>query len=163
MSPQQNKLEIKHIAPFLPYGLNCYAMGEMVDGTEYDDEPIPKLFELNGILKTGISIRYKKELELIDIIDFIPILHPLSDLTKDKKFIQLINEELICGAWKFEQDDWTTSIKTSNNKSELLVVQGEIAAECDFIFYQFMIEHHYDVFGLIDQGLAGDINKIKNA
>lgn len=136
------KLELKHLASFLPYELRGIF-------TIYNTEQTVR----------SLSVIYiNRELEYRH---FKPILRPLSDLTKDDKFSELINEELICGAWKFVHDDWTTSIQTSNNQHTLLIIQNEVAPECTVLFFNYMIENHYDVFGLIEKGLAIDINTIE--
>jgi len=154
-------LEKHHVAAYFPYGLEGYVMGETVEGTEYDENPIPKLFTVHAIFQDNqLSVICDGIKEIVELSDFFPHLRPLSELTKDEKFIQMIDEELICGAWKFVQDDWTTSIKTSDNRHTLLILQGEVAPDCDLFYYQFMIENKYDVYGLIPAKLAYDINTV---
>ena len=88
-----------------------------------------------------------------------PMLIPLSKLTKDEKFIDLINEELICGAWKFEEDDIVISIVTTEGTRDLISVMGEVSYECPYMIYKYLVENHYDIHNLIEQGQA--IDKIK--
>lgn len=144
-------LELKHLAPYLPYELNC----QTVDKGEVVISKLNAAYSDNSYSFMNI-VESEKGFE-----DIKPILRPLSDLTKDDKFSELINEELICGAWKFVHDDWTTSIQTSNNQHTLLIIQNEVAPECTVLFFNYMIENHYDVFGLIEQGLAIDINTLE--
>jgi hypothetical protein len=119
-------LELKHLAPYLPYGLKGnYEVSEVVPSAK---------FELR-----------KKELRT-DNIDFFlsyakPILRPLSDLTKEievngKKFIPI--EEL-------DMDISFTSDLL------FLVTYGDV---------EKLLEWHFDVFELIQKGLAVDINTI---
>ena len=54
-----------------------------------------------------------------------------------------------------------TIIQTSNNQHTLLIIQNEVAPECTVLFFNYMIENHYDVFGLIEQGLAIDFNTLE--
>ena len=136
------KLELKHLAPYLPYKLKA------VDYFE--------------------DMKLEREIVPSNIMAFVegdtkakPILRPLSEITKDSDFIRLINEELYCDDWEFVVDSWTTLIQLSNN-SLLLVIQNEVAPECCLLFYDYMIEKHFDVFGLIENGLAIDINTLKN-
>ena len=136
------KLELKHLAPYLPYKLKA------VDYFE--------------------DMKLEREIVPSNIMAFVegdtkakPILRPLSEITKDSDFIRLINEELYFDDWEFVVDSWTTLIQLSNN-SLLLVIQNEVAPECCLLFYDYMIEKHFDVFGLIENGLAIDINTLKN-
>jgi hypothetical protein len=148
------KLELKHLAPYLPYELyfmrlELICLDRTVTPVIWSNEKEFVRTQLNPVTINGFKYEENKL-----------ILQPLSDLTKDKKFIQLIDEELICGSWKFMKDDWTTSICTTENNHTLLIIQGEIAPECSVLFYNYMIKNHYDVFGLIDQNLAIDINTL---
>ena len=61
-----------------------------------------------------------------------PILRPLSDLTED----------LLCISW----------IENIQDK--------ELGAECPYDVWQVLFANHFDVFGLIEKGLAIDINTL---
>lgn len=113
------KLELKHLAPYLPYGVMC----------ELQDQGETKQAKLCGAYSDN-SYAFFDTVESEHGYDSIkPILRPLSDLTKEiehngKKFIPI----------------QITRNYTDENVSYKL---------CDKLF-----EWHFDVFGLIDQGLA---------
>jgi len=129
------KLELKHIAPYLPYGLRTVN------------------FNTNGLIDRPLF----SEVIPANILGFIDgsteskiILRPLSDLQ---------NKEL---------DFW---IEFGNKLDELsteyliesLVEKTFYAKDIHFSFkvYETLFEMHFDVFGLIPQGLAIDINTLK--
>ena len=127
------KLELKHLAPYLPYKLKGnYEVSEVVPSAK---------FELRN-----------KELRT-DNIDFFlnyakPILLPLSDLTKEievngDKFIPHIK---LGGRPNLKDYDIEYLSKNIDNMSYGLVSK--------------LIEWHFDVFGLIEKGLAIDINTL---
>ena len=127
------KLELKHLAPYLPYKLKGnYEVSEVVPSAK---------FELRS-----------KDLRT-DNIDFFlnyakPILRPLSDLTKEievngDKFIPHIK---LGGRPNLKDYDIEYLSKNIDNMSYGLVSK--------------LIEWHFDVFGLIQKGLAIDINSL---
>lgn len=135
------ELELKHLAPYLPYEL-------IVEDLQFDFR-----VKLMGIKKPNEDMRFHKLMELssfkkIDIM-YKPILRPLSDLTKEiehngKKFIPM-------NGFFREASEIL--------KKELEITRGKIMPE--FLSYQIvskLFEWHFDVFGLIDEGLAIDIN-----
>lgn len=137
------KLELKHLAPYLPYELQiktAYGIKTMVS------------------LSTTV-INYDLELEAYwDFIkDIKPILRPLSDLTKEiehngEKFvpIEILNKMLFTKHSKLEYYDsefcngailFSTKIAGFN----ILSINEKL---------QKLIEWHFDIFGLIEKGLA---------
>ena len=112
------ELELKHLAPYLPYGLKGnYEVSEVVPSAK---------FELRN-----------KELRT-DNIDFFlsfakPILRPISDLKKNE--------------FPFKLGTYTQNFKFTLENTE-------------YQFIERMIELHFDVFGLIEKGLAIDINTL---
>ena len=128
------KLEIKHLAGYLPYGLN----------TKY---------QLSGVI--GLITEQRDEVRdkklTSDNCDFVlkfckPILRPLSDLD--------IHE-----------------FRSNKNYPDLEVSQGSIDKlfkieigndlQCfDISIFEYLFERHFDIYGLIENGLAIDINTI---
>jgi len=145
------ELNSKHLAPYLPFGLEGSAMGELVEGTEYDEKPIPKLFVVHALFSDyQLSVICDGEKEMISLSDFFPHLRPLSDLQNK------------------ESDYWIefgTKIDELNTEYliESLVNKTFYAKDIHFAFkvYQVLVEMHFDVFGLIEQGLAIDINTLQ--
>lgn len=153
------KLELKHLVPYLPYGVEiykwdagyekpvnkCHLIG--IDGNEiivssYDFKSIhcgEKIFT-RPKMNTSLSITKL-------------VLRPLSDLTEEiehngKKFKPL---DIISEIFDYNDEwfGWDTFIKTYNMKM------------IDYDVIVKLIEWHFDVFGLIDAGLAININTIK--
>lgn len=152
------KLEIKHLAPYLPYGLKVKNENRTykiitINGFYFSkSELILNSIELNG----GIS---SKEIK--------PILRPLSDLTKEIKyglstyaFIDLF-EMGDCDGCIFEFEHG--NIKTIKSISS--IAQNSSYHDINYLPHavvNMMVEYHFDVFGLIDAGLAIDINTLTN-
>jgi len=118
------KLELKHIAPYLPYKLKAKQFGKTL-------EMVCQPHKDNHIALFAILVNTQAK----------PILRPLSDLTKEiehngKKFVPL--------------DRLTSRGFALANYRKL--PYGDI---------EKLFEWHFDVFGLIDQGLATDINQLK--
>jgi hypothetical protein len=135
------ELELKHLAPYLPYGL------KMINTK-------PGRQAYNIITKTTL-----KKIEIMDFencyflwfLNRKPILRPLSDLTKEIE----INGEKFVPINQFYREERNLLEK------ELSVTNGNLI--CEFLSYKIMIklfEWHFDVFGLIPTGLAIDINTI---
>lgn len=153
------KLELKHLAPYLPYKLKCLAQGE--------DK---KVFDIQGITDfTDVDLHEKGRTvnEQYDIEDVFPILRPLSDLTKEievngEKFIPskiLANEYLNTSYWG--SNTIGSGILNKDGKMQnLCFIGNEIIGECPYMIYEKLCEWHFDVFGLIEKGLAIDINTL---
>jgi hypothetical protein len=117
------KLELKHLAPYLPYGLNCY--NEMHKRKEI----------LNIVIKDGI-----KECTVSHLFDYYfykikPILRPLSDLTK-------------------------AELKAIEYPSKLRLIHDLKYGYVQYYIMQELFKKKVDVFGLIEKGLAIDINTL---
>lgn len=116
------KLELKNLAPYLPYGLKIKSMNDIVY-TMCD--------------KGGLS-----NLAIADLIDnpelYTPILRPLSDY---EKFEQIV-AEMTC----YEMG----MIDENANHSKMI----------SYLTVELMFKYHIDVFNLIPQGLAIDINTL---
>lgn len=138
------KIELKHIIPYLPYGLNV-----MFDN------------KLTGIL-SGIRPNLLTELIVMEELDnntpiyknwclgdTKPILKPLSSLKSDKGFIR-----------KFGGDN-PNNLRMCNLDIDDLINNG-LEFETYYGYYEWLIENHFDVFGLIENNLAIDINTLKN-
>lgn len=144
------ELEIKHIAYYLPYGLEGYAMGEHVEGTEYDENPIPKLFTVHALFSDNqLSVICDGKKEMIALSDFFPHLRPLSDLQ---------NKEL--DLWI----EFGTKIDELNTDYliEALVNGTFYAKDLCFAFrvYEVLHEMKFDIHWLIPSKLAIDINTL---
>lgn len=139
------KLELKHLAPYLPYGLKMTRNGF--------------IGELKSIKSDGtITVSCSDWFENINDGNFYkPILRPLSDLRTAKLFDNYGDEKLTAieefdGNWDLGQYDWVLTEVSYGKQLERLL-------ELSYNVIDKLIEHHFDVFGLIDNGLAIDINQ----
>jgi hypothetical protein len=161
------KLGIKHLAPYLPYGLK----GSWTETFEIET--------LIGFCEDEVITN----VEQFPLKDFKPILRPLSDLTKeigcnDIKFIPL--EELAKLFYyksrsKYETTHFNRARETFNHIPPTYTVNCCVENDSNrYMYYsinkdmelnnynvvQRLLEFHFDVFGLIEKGLAIDINTL---
>lgn len=108
------KLEIKHLAPYLPYGLKCYYPEKLPFSEFFEKKVEQHTAEMGVISMMGVLKGFSK-----------PILRPLCELDVDDEV----------------------------NTPEYL--QG-----CCYSYVQKLLSEHFDVFGLIEKGLAIDINTL---
>lgn len=121
------KLELKHLAGYLPYGLKYYTKSRINDK--------------NGFAKLNASC-----INHVLNNQFKPILRPLLDLDIHK-------------------------MRSNNNYPALEVFQSDVdflfklnqcwdAQTFDYTIFEYLLKEHFDIFGLIKQGLAIDINTL---
>jgi hypothetical protein len=125
------KLELKHLAPYLPYGLQLQLHGDFPI-REGEKNIIHKIYEMK-------PSHIPKALEWETIK---PILRPLSDLTKEYP----INNIKEGGFLDAEDVDY---------------IQQKPRGHYKLYQAMYLFGHHFDVFGLIEAGLAIDINTIE--
>jgi hypothetical protein len=138
------ELELKHIAPYLPYGLK---------GT--DNESIYTLKfglweHISATLECGRSIGFNF-LET-DFFSIKPILRPLSDLTKEieiegKKFVPI---KILKNEYFVKEIDFFDVF--NSNEAEIGIYMKSIdytIMPALYSVYQKLFEWHFDVFGLI--------------
>jgi hypothetical protein len=126
------KLEARHVMPYVVYGLKMKS---------HLTNEIWTLQPKNFANDWKFSFTSK------------PILRPLSDLTKEiiDEFQKYYNQESydkdIIDLFCYE------NTQTDENIEDLLVTK--LPYEC----VEYMFKNHYDVFGLIEKGLAIDFNE----
>ena len=141
------KLELKHLAPYLPYDLKCdifFAQQSM--GTCVWRIRILDCFYLDKL---------KNNLEFIQ-----PILLPLSDLTKEievngEKFVPI---DILSGETYYDYE--LTKSNKLVEKDEKNIVILKCIDVYPYWIVQKLLQWHFDIFGLIDKGLAIDINTL---
>ncbi len=164
------KIELKHLAPYLPYGLKVQYEG-IINGKEISqyDKDFRKnnpsnddwLFDYKPITEIkGLKIAEIKELKLYkgywkiyagvyrgglksfyNGIGFKPLLRPLSGLYKTDGFS--LSKMITHG---YHNSFW-----------------GKEKFSVNHLYYHdllILLEWHFDVYGLIEQGLAIDINTL---
>lgn len=158
------KLQIKHIAPYLPYGLKCQLnrLGVFNLDEEY---PIPHndICEITNLVKVGndweveISGSGDCSFGMIGLDEIEIFLRPLSDLYKEidgevpadilfpKEFYSLIDF--------YEEHN-------RENQIQSFIKDGSNWCE-PYSFWEYLFSKYFDVFGLIDKGLAIDKNTIE--
>jgi hypothetical protein len=161
------KLELKHSAAYLPYKLKCTRIKS--DNKFVKDFGIKELIGLSFNTNRECFVGIFENSEL-DINQIVPFLYPFSDLTKEievngEKFIPIDNlkqefliDYFVFGEYKF---GWTGFIDPIGNNHFPIYMKNEIMDECSYLFYQKLCAWHFDIFGLIDAGLAVDINTVK--
>lgn len=138
------ELEVKHLAPYLPYGLKLqYIVRDKVENTgvmksisHNENETYP----------TRVSIDFNDEEH---IWMFKPILRPLSQI---KKYFEPIFE-----TDKEVNEYLSYEATTPFSVEEILNYKFQYLP---YGTYQVLFKHHFDVFSLIDAGLAIDINTL---
>lgn len=123
------KLELKHIAPYLPYGLKTVN------------------FNTNGLIDKPLFSKIIPS----NILGFIDgsteskiLLRPLSDLTKE---IEVNGEKFV----PYKKLEWGNGTH---------VIPAILGGYTNYNESSKLFEWHFDVFGLIEQGLAIDINTL---
>ena len=144
------ELEVKHLAPYLPYGLKLqYVVREKVEKTGIMKTIIHNEDETHP---TKVSIDWN---DAEHIWMYKPILRPLSDLNKELfmngnfGFIPFKRFELV----KDEEGVWCDEFYADYGESPTSKVD---VTQINF----WLFEYHFDVFGLIKEGLAVDINTL---
>jgi len=142
------ELTIKELAPYLPYGLNVW------NTTDEFPYKLLALEENNCTLESGDIPFYRCK----------PILRPFSDLTKEIE----VNGEKFVPMEYFEKNINKTIFfyKPLNNDLplEISIQTQDYSQSIDlfngYLCVQKFCEWHIDFQGLIDAGLAVDINTI---
>ena len=140
------ELEVKHLAPYLPYDLKLqYVVREKVEQTgimksinHNEDETHPT--------RVSISAMYNEE----HIWMFKPILKPLSQFEYDH--IVQVKEHLGLGQWCDHYDQYFDAWFDDAESVQKLVLQAP------YIVFLYFLSEHYDVYGLIEKGLAVSIS-----
>jgi hypothetical protein len=115
------KLELKDLAPYLPYGV------------QYKDNK-----NIVKILKSLDAVILMADFGHGDAQEFKelkPILRPLSDLQNEEYENKIFNREYI--------------------------IDKEADSELGYYEWCYLFKNHFDVFGIIEKGLAIDINTLK--
>lgn len=149
------KLELKHLAPYLPYGIKVLRP----DGRTI---LLMKGLDKDSIVVDDDGIKYCG-------YEFTkPILRPLSDLTKEIER----NGDKFVPAEKLNPFYYRKGLVDCLGGNRLIYWSTEKQRQIDdgcwdnfslksFEVSQKLFEWHFDVFGLIPQGLAIDINTLK--
>lgn len=150
------RLELKHLVPYLPYELRIFHSDFMFRSNWNENEigtmvGITDVVELDVLGETTFDIVMRRDKDFYKLQDsrghFKPVLRPLSDLTKEFEH----NGE------KINVFDRIEIYKGSG--VDYLIEQIRLGF-VEVIVYNMLLEYHFDVFSLIDQNLAIDVNTI---
>lgn len=140
------KLKLEHLALYLPYRLKVKVEDYKCDyvGREFDEVIGLHQWDKSGLLWSVLTDGGAKP----SVEKVKPILRPLSDLVKEievngEKFIPF---DLLDNYHNFSTMRWS-DIEADPTRYPFTIVQK-------------LFEWKFDVFGLIPQGLAIDINKL---
>lgn len=145
------KLELKHIAPYLPYGVHI----KHNEGAKLIICGAFKKYNADDFFIYSL-LNWDKDVKSTDAK---PILRPLSDLTKEiehngKKFVPIEKINEVDGEYQIRVEDGVMWFCDSCDLELFEVMRCSALVEKLF-------DWHFDVFGLIDNGLAIDINTLK--
>ena len=158
------KIEIKHLAAYLPYGLK----GVYDENEESDIVDITGLCLFNKI--NHLQIRFKDNTSGLFDCEIKPILRPLSDLTKNDfkeelyQYYQTLGIDVKLVNYDSGNDNPFDMTLTVTYKmmgdvyTDCLINRGS-TSETPYHIIVWLCENHFDIFGLIKQDLAIDINK----
>lgn len=143
------KLELKHLAAYLPYGLKC--LNQHLPDKELVIEEL--IGVSNHILWSGVFMA-KHGSNHIPISAIKPILRPLSDLTKEIE----VNGEMFVPLDYFDKN--IAPLGTTHEEMKLHFIESDLN-NMRYTIIQKLHEWHFDTFNLIENNLAIDINTIK--
>ena len=143
-----NKLELKYLAPYLPYRLKWSLQGL-------------KIFVMSGITEETLYtvLNWVKSKDLPQCL--FPVFRPLSDLTKEIK----VNGEIFipCELLSEMMDDYNVGYNDyyfdyDNNEWSFPIDHWYTQP---YFVVEKLFEWSFDVYGLIEKSLAIDINTLK--
>lgn len=150
------KLEVKHLAPYLPYGLQVEYKGKatMLDALENEG---------------GAYIGDDRIISFVNLKHIKPILRPLSSITKEEAYelgVLLMGEadmedkEIGIGEMALMGDVYPTIMYQDQEDEDysVMIQFSSIGISgmnlIPYEAYEWLFNHHFDVFGLINKGLA---------
>jgi hypothetical protein len=129
------ELELKHLAPYFPYNLKFI---DKVANRQFD----ALSWIINGASQPHNS-GFKNNLDqLLRDQELRVLLHSLSDLTKEIE----VNGSLIYPCRFFGLEP--------NEKHQIFLTTKIVEKWMSYKEMEVLFKHHFDVFGLIDEGLA---------
>ncbi|WP_312922560.1 hypothetical protein [Empedobacter brevis] len=155
-------LELKHISPYLPYELTGICTEEF--------SGIEKVIGISKYSNTD-EVYLITSLDDLDIEYFKPIFRPLSDLTKEievdrEKFVPIdaiksMSDMPYSNSFRYEEGNFIfTEQRLISEYGSHSWLDFDHVASNQILFFEKLYEWHFDVFGLIEKGLAVDINTL---
>ena len=154
----KEELELKNLAPYLPYGLKGICTEEFTG--------IETVYGIS-YYKDSSDIYLITSFDDLDIEYFKPILRPLSDLTKEIYYG--LSTYVFTGLFEIgDYDGCIFEFEHGNIKTIKLleyISKNNSHSDIDYLPHavvSMMYEHHFDIHGLIEKGEAIDINTLPN-
>ena len=157
------KLELKHLAPYLPYGLKMMSGYYLVglancNRSTYNEKHDTRMMLLSETVDGDIAWEAHSNMDM-------PYLRKLSDLTKE---IEVNGERFVPLDWFEIGDDNNVSIEYDYGNIKLINLLESLSVNSHCIDTSHLpygatkklFEWHFDVFALIEAGLAIDINTL---
>ena len=143
------KLKLEEIAGYLPYRLN--ALKESKSNFIAD----PNIQEVININIKDIDILFSKRYKMVSCK---PILHPLSDITKE---IEVDGEKFV----PIEKLGTKYSVDSCMLYNHFISLDTSDSVSINILHYYYIFqklyEWHFDIHNLIERDLATDINTLK--
>ena len=162
------KLELKHLAPYLPYGLQVNANNSDLHIENFTGE-ISSWEYYNT--RFNVWNEYKIKSHMVSIESIKPILRPISSMTKEEacefgvlligkvdmedKKVRVGDMELMGDTYPTimyqdqEDDDYSVMVQFSSTGISVSVVDL-----MPYVAYEWLFKNHFDVFDLIGNNLA---------
>lgn len=148
------KLELKHLHPYMLTDLKLQYFGDLVGYLgSYRSvmvNPIQVFYTDHNNYDINATILREIYMPLEDIK---PILRPLSDFG-DSDDLRKVHEYIGLGKWCEAYDQYFKAWFDDAASVDKLIFQ------CPYEIMLYFFANHYDVFGLIEKGLAVDINTL---
>ena len=141
---EKMELEVKHLAPYAPFGIKVF-LGK----TEKDLTAISIDSKFVFVTQWGGS----REKQMAGIENIKPIFRPLSEFGNSDD-LRKVHEFIGLGKWCEAYDQYFDAWFNDACSVDKLVLQ------CPYDVLQYFFSNHYDVFGLIKEGLAIDVNTL---
>lgn len=142
------KLELKHLAAYLPYGLQC----------EVIDMGIKKTLTLNGLYEDCSCVFYDSIESHIGYESVKPVLRNLSDLTKEIEY----NGEMFVPCLEIDKlfdVDFSNELSYCIAREDDGIVHIDVMKSYDIA--QKLLDWKFDLYSLIENNLAVDIKTIE--
>ncbi|MBB2951992.1 hypothetical protein [Sphingobacterium sp. JUb56] len=145
----------------------------------HDDDSTPIVQEIIGLDQDGVLVSFEHEDEHYSYSDTFPLLRPMSDLImviehNGRRFIPMhrlknggtdLNEYRFL-EWKgysaIDNEEHETCYNPDNRSFNQYFMGDTRECRDQCSKFQNLFEWHFDVFGLIEKGLAIDINKLES-
>ena len=135
------KLTIEHLSPYFPYNLRMWDV-------ENERQYIPELIGIVDSEKIRVTLPRFPGVTLFEINALKPILRPIQEVEQyfENLYGYLEHQDVT--------DYFDVDFLKSHDNIEIDEIQFLKVEELPFGTLKVLLKHHFDVFGLIEKGLA---------